>query len=144
MVFPPFSQWGVSSLCEITSPISPPRTAIYMVTTQDGPSTLQWNYSLRLAMYQPAFIHSFISEIITGASPVVQWERSHLPMQEIRVLPLVGEDPTCLRATKSVCYNYRAHGRSYWSPTCLRAHTLQQGKPPQWETCASHPEKCQK
>lgn len=79
-----------------------------MVRTQYDPSALRWNYSLRLPIHQPAFIHSFISEIITGASLVAQWERIHLPMQAIRVRSLAGEDPSCLRATKSVCHNYWA------------------------------------
>ena len=35
-----------------------------------------------------------------GTSLVAQWLRVHLPMQGTRVRALVGEDPTCRRATK--------------------------------------------
>ena len=46
-------------------------------------------------------------EIIqTGTFLMVQWLRIHLPMQETWVQSLVGEDHTCHRATKPVCYSY--------------------------------------
>ena len=49
-------------------------------------------------------------EIIqTGTFLMVQWLRIHLPMQETWVQSLVGEDHTCHRATKPVCYSYWAH-----------------------------------
>ena len=42
------------------------------------------------------------------ASLVAQWWRMHLPTKEMRVWPLVQEDPTCSRATKPVSHNYWA------------------------------------
>ena len=41
-----------------------------------------------------------------GASLVVQWLRTHLPVQETWVRSLVWEDPTCRGATKPVRHNY--------------------------------------
>ena len=41
----------------------------------------------------------------TWASLVAQWLRIRLPMQGTWVRALVREDPTCRRATKSVCHN---------------------------------------
>ena len=54
-------------------------------------------------------------------SLVVQWLRILLPAQGTRVQALVQEDPTCCRATKSVCHNYWACAlepvsHNYWSP----------------------------
>ena len=43
-----------------------------------------------------------------GTSPVAQWLRIRLPMQGTWVRALVGEDPTCCRATKCMCHNYWA------------------------------------
>ena len=40
------------------------------------------------------------------SSLVAQQYRIHLPMQETRVPPLIQEDPTCRRPTKSVCHDY--------------------------------------
>ena len=37
---------------------------------------------------------------------MVQWLRVSLPMQGTQVRSLVGEDPTCLGATKLVSPNY--------------------------------------
>ena len=39
-------------------------------------------------------------------SLVVQWLRIWLPLQEIWVRSLVGEDPTCCGATKPILHNY--------------------------------------
>ena len=39
---------------------------------------------------------------------VVQWLRICLSMQSIQVESLVQEDPTCCRAAKPICHNYRA------------------------------------
>ena len=43
--------------------------------------------------------------LLYGTSLVVQWLRIHLPMQGTQVRSLVGEDPTCCRATKPLCHN---------------------------------------
>ena len=43
-----------------------------------------------------------------GGSPGDSAVKIHLTMQETRVRSLVQEDPTCCRATKRVCHNYRA------------------------------------
>ena len=51
--------------------------------------------------YQISFLNSY-----NGTSLVVQWLRIHLPVQGSRVQALVQEDPTCLRATKPMCYHY--------------------------------------
>ena len=40
---------------------------------------------------------------------VVQWLRSHLPMQGTWIGSLVQEDPTCHRATNPTCHNCWAH-----------------------------------
>ena len=40
-----------------------------------------------------------------GASLIVPWLRICLPMQGTWVQFLVREDPTCCRATKSLCHN---------------------------------------
>ena len=50
-------------------------------------------------------IISFKDEVV-WASLVVQWLRTHLPMQGTQVQALVREDPTCGGATKPVCHNY--------------------------------------
>ena len=42
---------------------------------------------------------------MTGTSLMVQWLRISLPMQKTQVQFLVQEDPTCLRATRPMCYN---------------------------------------
>ena len=39
-------------------------------------------------------------------SLVVQRIKIHLPMQGTQVQSLIQEDPTCRRATKSICHNY--------------------------------------
>ena len=44
--------------------------------------------------------------IMLGTSLVAQWLRIRLPMQGIRVGPLVREDPTCRGATKPMRHNY--------------------------------------
>ena len=49
-------------------------------------------------------------------------------MQKMCIWSLVLEDPTCHGATDPICHNY-------WAWT-LEPHTLQQEKPPQWETQA--------
>ena len=41
-------------------------------------------------------------------SPVTQWLRIHLPVQESQVRSLIWEDPTCRRATEPVHDNYWA------------------------------------
>ena len=41
-----------------------------------------------------------------GTSLVVQWLRTHLPMQGTQVRALVREDPTCRGATKPMHHNY--------------------------------------
>ena len=75
--------------------------------------------------------HSPAQKFAMGASLVVQWLRSHLPMQGTRVWSLVWEDPTCHRATKPVRHNYWAcalepASHNYWAhvpqllkPACL-------------------------
>ena len=61
-------------------------------------------------------------------------------MQGTWVWALVGEDPTCRRATKPVRYNYWARAlehasHNYWA--CAPwARAPQQEKPLQWEACA--------
>ena len=62
---------------------------------------------------------------------MAQWQRIYLPMQETGVWSLVREDSTYRRATKPVCYNYRAcaleptscscwaHGPQLLKPECL-------------------------
>ena len=65
-------------------------------------------------------------------SPVVQWMRIRLPMQGTWVQSLVQEDPTCCWATKPVCHNYWACQLQLLK-CALRAFTLQQEKPLQWE-----------
>ena len=47
----------------------------------------------------------FMKESTGRASLVAQWSRIHLPMQETQVQSLVREDPTYLRATKSMHYD---------------------------------------
>ena len=59
--------------------------------------------------------------IATGTSLVAQWLRIRLPVQGTWVRSLVREDPTCRRATKPVCHNYRACAlesvsHNCWSP----------------------------
>ena len=44
-------------------------------------------------------------KIRRGLSLLAQWQRIRLPMQRTQVPSLIREDPTCLRATKSVRYN---------------------------------------
>ena len=61
-------------------------------------------------------------------SPVVQWLRIHLAMQGPQVQPLVWEDDTCYKATKSMSHNYRSR--------YPRAHAQQQEKPSQCDTHA--------
>ena len=41
-----------------------------------------------------------------GTSLMVQWLRIFLPVHGTWVQFLVGEDPTCCRATKPVCHNF--------------------------------------
>ena len=41
-----------------------------------------------------------------GPSLVVQWERSHPPIQETEVRALVLGGPTCLRAVEPIRHNY--------------------------------------
>ena len=47
-----------------------------------------------------------ILEIGTGTSLVVQGLRVCLAMRGTQVRSLTWDDPTCCRATKSVCHNY--------------------------------------
>ena len=47
-----------------------------------------------------------IESLMSGASPVAQWLRIHLPMQGTWVRALVWEDPTCHGATKPMHHNY--------------------------------------
>ena len=42
------------------------------------------------------------------ASPMAQWERICLPVQETQVQSLFWEDPRCHKATKPVCHTYSA------------------------------------
>ena len=44
--------------------------------------------------------------LLTGASLVAQWLKTHLPMQGAWVRALVREDPKCHGATKPVRHNY--------------------------------------
>ena len=62
-----------------------------------GQLSLNWPFSHSQLAYQ---------NMSAWTSLVVQWLRIHLPMQRTRVRALVGEDPTCYRATKSMCHNY--------------------------------------
>ena len=76
---------------------------------------------------------------------MIQWLRTHLPMQGIQVPSLVREDPTWPRATEPVGHNYsacalehpssnyRAQSLQLLKLTSSRARGLQQGKPLQWE-----------
>ena len=61
--------------------------------------------------------------------PVVWWLRIHLPMHGTQVWFLVCKDPICHRASKRVCYNYRA---------CA----LEPGSCHHWGSCALQPELC--
>ena len=54
-------------------------------------------------------------------------------MQETWVWSWAWEDPMCCGATKPLCHNYWAH--------VIRAHALQQEKPPQWEASTPQPER---
>ena len=51
---------------------------------------------------------------------MAQWLRIRLPMQGIQVQSLVREDPTCRRATKPVCHNYRARVMQLLKPVHLQ------------------------
>ena len=62
---------------------------------------------------------------LNGTSLVVQRLRIRLLVQGTRVWSLVQEDPTCIRASKSVSQTTE--------PMCPKAHTLKHEKPPQWE-----------
>ena len=64
------------------------------------------------------------------------WLGICLQMHGIQVWSLVGEDPTCRRATKPVSYNPE--------PVCPRACVLQQEKLLQWEAHAPQREKALK
>ena len=57
-------------------------------------------------------------------------------MQETRVLSLIWEDPTCLRATKPALHNKRSHGNE--RPT-HSTHSLQPGKSPHSEEDPAQP-----
>ena len=63
-----------------------------------------------------------------GDFPGLHWLRICLPMQKTLVWSMVQEDPTCRRATKPMHQNF-------WSPSTLRACTLQQEIPLHWEAC---------
>ena len=57
---------------------------------------------------------------VVGTSLVVQWLRTHLPIQGTRVRALGQEDPTCHGATKPVRRIYRAcalepTSHNYWA-----------------------------
>ena len=61
-------------------------------------------------------------------------------MQGTRVQALVGKDPTCHGATKSMRHNYWAYAlepvsHNYWARV-PRAHAPQQEKPSPWEARA--------
>ena len=81
------------------------------------------------------------SEVTTHrASTVAQWERIHLPMQEIQAWSL--KDPTCHRAAKPMHHNYwscapQPGSQHYW------AHVWQLRKPmgaePMLSNRRSHP-----
>ena len=62
-------------------------------------------------------------KLLMRASLMVQWLRIHLPMQGTWVWFLF-QDPTCLRASKPICHNYRVHAPQAHAP---------QEKPQQWE-----------
>ena len=77
-------------------------------------------------------------------SLVIQWIRTHLPTQGTQVWSLVQKDPTCHRATRPVCHNYRARMLQLLKPTCQepmlhnkrsrhsgKAHVPQLGSSPQ-------------
>ena len=51
---------------------------------------------------------------------VPQWWRICLPMQETWVWFPIQEDPTFLRAVKSIQHNYWTWSRNYWSPWALQ------------------------
>ena len=69
---------------------------------------------------------------------VAQWLRTCLPMQGTRVWSLVREDPTCCRATKSVCHNYWA---AFWS---LRVATTESMSCSSWRPPTLEPVPCKK
>ena len=85
---------------------------------------------------------------IETASLVVQGYRIHLPVWDTWVGSMIQEDPTGLRATKSVCHNWwdcalESVNHSHWDhmlqplqPTLHGARAPQQTKPPQWEAGA--------
>ena len=60
-----------------------------------------------------------------GASLVVQWIRTHLPMQEAQDQSLVPEDPTCCMATESVCCSFCACALEPGSCSYRSPHALQ-------------------
>ena len=62
------------------------------------------------------------------ATLVIQWQRIHLPMQEMRVQSLGWEDLTCHGATKPVPH---AMEPQLLKAMRFRARALQQEKPPQ-------------
>ena len=74
---------------------------------------------------------SWYKNKLVGTSLVVQWLRTHLPLQGTRVWALIQEDPTCHRATKPMRHNYLAWAlepasHNYWArvpqllkPACL-------------------------
>ena len=61
-------------------------------------------------------------QVITlEASLVTQWLRIHFAVRGAQIQSLVPENPTCHRATKPVCHNFRASAQepgshSYWDP----------------------------
>ena len=81
----------------------------------------------------------FIDQLYFGGTPlVIQWLRTHLPMQETQVRSLIWEDSTCCGATKPMCQKKKREREreskpmchNYWSPS---AFALQQEEPPHWE-----------
>ena len=95
-------------------------------------------YSARYCLLSVYFHVSSLHRIVyftkmhERASLVAQWLRIRLPMQGTWVQALVREDPTCRRATKSVCHNYWAcalepASHNYWAhaPPLLKPARLE-------------------
>ena len=89
------------------------------------------------------FWNNWIQEVTWETSLVAQGIRIHMPEQGTWVWPLVPEDSTCGRSTKSTHHNYLAHAlqllkaRGPWSPrsatrgatTMRSSHTTTKSSP---------------
>ena len=81
-------------------PMSPTLQADFLSTEPPGKPHGQYSYSLLRSWFR--------------TSPVVQWLKTHLPMQGAQVQSLLQEVSTCHGSTKPMCHNYWAQA---WGPT---------------------------